>query len=256
MLPPLGPQILLLSLPLLVLSEYKSRSHTGTVLFKMLSSFSFLIGPVLTVSTERSTSNIAITTGLLFSLLGDYLLLPSRDTFYNHPPPNKDQEAEISVSFKTGIFAFAIAHIAYITAFLQYTETETILYTTLTTTFLVTMTLAKWLGVIYPPPTANSSTANNILNLSIPVEMKPLVLGYAMIISAMFGTAIATSTSPSGMWIPQHALGAALFVISDVFVAKDAFGQGFVATDRGWVRIGVAYGLYFWGQMVIAGTVG
>ncbi|KAL4884958.1 YhhN-like protein [Aspergillus karnatakaensis] len=247
-----GPQILLLSLPLLVLSEYNARSHAGTVIFKMLSSISFLVGPLPRLTSQPTRYNLAITSGLAFSLLGDYLLLPRKATFSKR---TTDGEKKISISFQAGILAFAVAHIAYITAFLQTSGPE-ISYPTLGTTFVSTMILAKWLGVIYPPSIPQSSYTNNLLRLEIPKEMKPLVLGYAIIISAMLAVAVATSTAEPGVWISQQVLGATMFVISDLFVAKDAFGRGVVASERGWMRIGVGYGLYFWGQMVIAGTVG
>ncbi|KAL5342048.1 YhhN-like protein [Aspergillus crustosus] len=253
--PPLyGPQIILFTLPHLVFSEYRSRSWNGVVLFKMLSSISFLIEPLLSLSSESSSYHVAITTGLAFSLVGDYLLLPSREAFSNPRPATK--EKQISTSFQAGILAFAIAHVAYIAAFIRKPETDAVSYPALTTTFVATMILAKWLGVIYPPSTPHLLTWENILGLSISNDMKPLVLGYTMIISTMLGVAVATSTAPVGGWVSQRVVGALMFVASDVFVAKDAFGRGIGVHERGWVGIGVGYGLYFSGQMVLAGMGG
>jgi uncharacterized membrane protein YhhN len=87
--------------------------------------------------------------------------------------------------------------------------------------------------------------------------MKPLVSVYAVIIGTMF--AAATSTTPMIVptdWLHSRTLGAAMFVVSDLFVAKNAFGRSSVPKSRGWLGIFVGYGLYFWAQMVIAGTVG
>ena len=235
--------LLLGSLPLLVLSEHKSRSHAGTALFKMLSSIAFLAGPLLT-PMEWSTYHRLITAGLLLSMLGDFFLIPSRGEFFNSGP--KSQEGKVSISFQLGVVAFAAAHIAYIIAFFHQADENS--WGTFATMAISTLVLAKWLGVIYPP--SHSSTWSNVLNLAIARDMKPLVLVYAVIISLMF--AAASSTIPRDY---QRVLGAGMFVISDVFVAMSAFQRSTVPTQRGWVQIAVGYGLYFGGQIVIAGTV-
>ncbi|KAI9375035.1 YhhN-like protein [Aspergillus egyptiacus] len=240
-----GASMLLASLPLLVWSEHRSRSHAGTVAFKILSSLAFLAGPCLTPAPEWSSYRKGIATGLLCSLLGDFFLLPARSDFYN-PMSRKG----ISTSFQLGVVAFAAAHVAYIVAFMQ--SAQDISVPILMATFTVTMGFAKWLGVIYPAPT--SSATHNVLNLSVPSDMKPLVLVYAAIISSMFGVAVSTTQPGRDASVPPHVVGAAMFVISDVFVAKDAFGRSSAPRERGWFRITVGYGLYFWGQMVIAGT--
>ncbi|KAF4243943.1 hypothetical protein CNMCM6805_010454 [Aspergillus fumigatiaffinis] len=222
------------------------------MLFKMLSSVAFLIGPLLTTSTEWSLYRLSITIGLVFSLAGDFFLLPSRGEFYNSPSSVQGQGKPISTFFQLGVVAFALAHIAYIVAFLR--DTKGISLGTLTTTFIATMLVAKWLGVIYPPE--QSSARSNLLNLTIAPDMKPLVLVYAMIISSMFAVALATNPStPTATWLSQRGLGAVMFVVSDVFVAKNAFESSSGPGKPGWFRIAVGYGLYFWGQMVIAGTV-
>lgn len=55
-----------------------------------------------------------------------------------------------------------------------------------------------------------------------------------------------------------------MFVISDVFVAKDAFGLKPLIPKRSEevkrrknssLKMTLGWGLYFWGQMVLAGTV-
>ncbi|KAL3485879.1 YhhN-like protein [Aspergillus germanicus] len=261
-----GPRVLLLSLPLLVLSEHKSRFYGGVVLFKMVSSASFLIGPVTLVanapSGERSPYTLAITVGLLCSMVGDFFLLPSRSEFRQANPASSGSSNggnHVSASFQAGVVAFAAAHIAYIIGFLS--TAQAISYPALLTTFFTTLLLAKWLGVIYPP--SSSSVWSNILDLTPPAEMKPLVLVYAIIISTMFGVAIGVSGTAlvvsDAPLISQRVLGAAMFVVSDIFVAANAFGGGKSGSgasgERGIVRIALGYGLYFWGQMVIAGTL-
>ncbi|GAB1194205.1 hypothetical protein APSETT444_003446 [Aspergillus pseudonomiae] len=228
--PPPAVYLLVGSLPLLVISESVSRSHTGTALFKMLSSVAFLSGPLFLTSGEWSSTRSLITAGLLFSLAGDFFLIPSRSEFHN-ANSNPQQEKKISVSFQLGVVAFAAAHIAYILAFFQ--DNEVISWGTFTTTFLATMAVAKWLGVIYPPP--DSSAASNVLDLALPADMKPLVLVYATIISVMFATAASTTpVDVSSRWQYQRVFGAAMFVASDVYVAKDAFKKS--PGSRGWIQ--------------------
>jgi uncharacterized membrane protein YhhN len=250
--------LLMGSLPLLVFSEWKSRSHTGTAVFKMLSSVAFLSSPLLLPSTEWSDYRRLITIGLSFSLLGDLFLIPSRREFHGldgkNPTSGKSEaQGKVSISFQLGIVAFAAAHIAYTIAFLQ--DSYETSWTAFAATFVGTLGAAKWLGIIYPRP--RSSLQSNVLDLGIAPDMKPLVSVYAVIIGAMF--AAATSTSPLIVptdWLHSRALGAAMFVVSDLFVAKNAFGRSSVPKSRGWLGIFVGYALYFWGQMVIAGTVG
>jgi uncharacterized membrane protein YhhN len=254
---PISPSACLLlgSLPLLALSEWKSTSHTGTAVFKMLSSLAFLSSPLL-LSTEWTDYRRLITIGLGFSLLGDFFLIPSHSEFHDlNTTPSATSEAKsegnVSISFQLGIVAFAAAHIAYTIAFLQ--DSSDTSWMTFAVTFVGTLGAARWLGVIYPPP--SFSLRNNVLGLAIAPDMKPLVSVYAVIIGTMF--AAATSTSPLTVpteWWHSRALGAAMFVVSDLFVAKNAFGKS-SAKGRGWLRIFVGYALYFWAQMVIAGTV-
>lgn len=237
--------LLLGTLPILVISEHKSRSHAGTAVFKILSSIAFLTGPFL-APTEWPPYDRLITTGLVLSTLGDFFLIPSRGEFANTAHKDKTQEGSVSVSFQMGVFAFAAAHIAYIIAFLQ--DAHEVSWGTFAVVVIITLILAKWLGVIYPP--SGSSAATNVLDLSIAGDMKPLVLVYAVIISVML--AAASSTAPLN---GQRVLGAGMFVVSDVFVAVTAFQRGIVPAQRGWVQIAVGYGLYFWAQMVLAGTI-
>ena len=148
--------------------------------------------------------------------------------------------------------AFAAAHIAYTIAFLQ--DSRETSWTTFAATFVGTLGAAKWLGVIYPR--RRSSLLTNVLDLVIAPDLRPLVSIYAVIIGIMFAAATSTSslTAPTS-WLHSRALGAGMFVVSDLFVAKNAFGRSSEPRSHGWLRIFLGYALYFWGQMVIAGTV-
>ncbi|KAJ5494705.1 hypothetical protein N7463_010792 [Penicillium fimorum] len=225
----------------------------GTGVFKMLSSVAFLSSPLLLPSTEWSDYRRLITIGLSFSMLGDFFLIPSHREFHGKPPSDKSEsQGKVSISFQLGIVAFAAAHIAYTVAFLQ--DSSQTSWTAFAATFVATLAAAKWLGVIYPPP--QSSLQTNILDLDIAPDMKPVVSAYAVIIGVMFAAATATAPPivPTDWW-HSRALGAAMFVVSDLFVAKNAFGKASVPRSRGCISIFVGYALYFWAQMVIAGTV-
>lgn len=272
-LPP-TPTVYLLSvsLPLLALSQ-SNAFHAGLAIFKIISSIAFLSGPL--TLPEWSPYQRLIIYGLALSFVGDIFLIPSRSEFYRssgrsaettrtaskstakREPPKED---EISNSFKLGVLAFAGAHVAYIIAFLKHAELVS--WSPLIGTFVATMALSKPLGVIYPGN--GPSPWNNILNLTISGEMRPLVSIYAVIIGSMLAVSAATTSPDSSTAFPrQRLLGAIMFVLSDIFVAKDAFGNWDVPKDgrkagmgRHWLpKVAVGYGLYFWGQMVLAGTV-
>jgi uncharacterized membrane protein YhhN len=266
-LPPAPAVYLLLgSLPLLVLSDTKS-FYLGHAVFKILSSIAFLSGPLKLVlsTTPSSPYRQLITAGLLFSMLGDIFLIPSSKEYNRITLESKKKgkaakqsgERPISTSFQLGIVAFAAAHIAYILAFLRNNHLDTLDWTPFTATFVGTMLFAKWVGVIYPSAGASSSLPlyrrSNVLNLAVPRDLRPLVLIYAIIISSMLGVAVSTTPKSSPGQQQQRVLGAAMFVVSDVFVAKDAFGKR--TGRRGWLEAAVGFGLYFWGQMFLAGTV-
>jgi uncharacterized membrane protein YhhN len=264
-LPPQGAvNVLLVSLPLLVLSESNSL-WTGHLAFKTLSSLAFLYGPLkLTAHSgpildqlRNPTYGTLITAGLVCSLLGDLFLVPSPSQY--HKPAPKGTKRQPTNAFKLGVLAFAGAHVAYIAAFLKHTSS--ISWPTFIGTFAANMLFARALGVIYPPSTLLGNDCGNYLHLDINGEMRPLVTGYAGIISAMLAAAASTA-APGAAWAPQRLFGAALFVISDLFVAKDAFGvkgQGaggvYEAKPHKWWKLATGWGLYFWGQMVLAGTV-
>lgn len=265
-LPP-TPAVYLLSvsLPLLVLSESNS-FHTGLAIFKIISSIAFVSGP-LTLS-ELSDYHRLIAYGLVLSLVGDVCLIPSRSEFRRSSGASSKatgdrdtpKQEEISISFKLGVLAFAGAHVAYIIAFLEHAEDVS--WPPLISTFVATMVLARLLGVIYPGKAP--SPWNNMLNLSVSGEMRPLVSIYATIIGLMLAVSAATTSPGSSTAFPrQRLLGAIMFVLSDLFVAKDAFGKWDVPKDgknagmgrHWWPKVALGYGLYFWGQMVLAGTV-
>ncbi|DAA76971.1 TPA_exp: Uncharacterized protein A8136_6737 [Trichophyton benhamiae CBS 112371] len=260
--------LLLVSLPILVLCEVNS-IYIGHLLAKPISSLAFLSGALLLTLNEPSPYRNYITWGLFFSLIGDFLLIPSRSEYSIHTKsqnpnqPKVEKEVSISASFQAGIGAFAAAHIAYILAFLE--DTQSISWPVFVSVAMASLLAARWLGVLYPSPgselEANASLMrSNVLRLSVPDDMRHLVCLYTLIISCMVASAVSTVPVlrlPTSMSMQnQRSLGAVMFVISDLFVAKDAFSKK--SGDKGgyfWLQASVGWGLYFWGQMVLAGTV-
>lgn len=226
------------------------------MVFKMLSSTAFLGVTFLSASTEWSEYRRLITTSLVFAFLGDFFLVPSRSEFYGldrgiRTSQKLKPQGVVSISFQLGIVAFAVAHIAYTIAFVQ--DCKQVSRISFIVTFLGTLAIAKWLGVIYPTP--HSSFKTNAMDLYIDPDMTLLVFAYAVIISIMFAAAISTTSLVNATnWSQSRKMGAAMFVMSDLFVAKNAFGKHSVPESRGWPRIFLGYALYFWGQMIIAGT--
>ncbi|KAL2363398.1 hypothetical protein RJZ56_003697 [Blastomyces dermatitidis] len=276
--PPQTIGLVNVSLPLLVLSERYS-FYPGSYIFKLLSSAAFLGGPLYYLATSSSPwqwqqlnpYHLRIAAGLVFSAIGDFCLIPTRTEYYDkHIGPlvayKKKDEAEeekdadepkkLSTSFQAGVGAFAAAHVAYILAFLK--NSTAISWPIFTGTFAVSMVLSKCLGVIYPPKKNKNNNADllsgNLLNLSISDDMRPLVFGYSAIISGMLAVAASTTAAVSAAPPHQRLLGAAMFVASDIFVAKDSFGRR-KAGNPGWLKPAVGFGLYFWAQMLIVGTL-
>ncbi|EWC46688.1 hypothetical protein DRE_04175 [Drechslerella stenobrocha 248] len=107
-------------------------------------------------------------------------------------------------------------------------------------------------------PSSRPSSSSFIPTLAIPPDMKPLILLYQLIITTM----VASATGTRGL-TSARALGAVMFMVSDMIVAWDTFSvkssptsaegpkQGSCGRD-GWVMRGVGWVLYFGGQYLLA----
>jgi uncharacterized membrane protein YhhN len=151
--------------------------------------------------------------GLVLSFLGDVLLIPrSRRSW-----------------FRAGLLAFLLAHVAYAVAFLRLP----IGMTGLVLGNLCAAGLA-WLVLSWLVPRLSAG-------------FRRLVMAYVVVICVMLVAAFATADG-SGIW--TIALGASLFAISDLSVARDRFvARAFV--NRLW-----GLPLYFAAQLILASTVG
>jgi len=151
-----------------------------------------------------------VLSGLVFSLCGDVLLIP-------HDKPRV---------FQAGVAAFGLGHLAYLVAFgLRFESAGRALICA----FIAALALARVFPWLHP---------------QLPAEMKLPVRVYMGIISAML--VAAAGASPSD---PAILLGAALFYISDLAVARDRFvASGFANSVFG-------LPLYFAAQLLLASTV-
>ena len=150
--------------------------------------------------------------GLAFCWCGDVLLIPKRKRAW----------------FRAGILTFLAGHLAYITAFLQLP----IGLPGLIVGNLIAAALAffvwTWLGP------------------RLDADYRKLVATYVVVICAML---VAACAAGDGVDRVSIALGATLFALSDVAVARDRFvTKGFI--NRAW-----GLPLYFAAQLILASTV-
>lgn len=130
--------------------------------------------------------------------------------------------------FRAGIVVFLLGHIGYIGAFLQLDPGWQGAGIGLLVAGALAWVIAKWLAP------------------QLPAGFRRLVAAYVAVICTMLVTAFAAAT---GAGSARIALGASLFALSDVFVARDRF----VAAS--FVNRALGLPLYFAAQLILASTV-
>ena len=158
----------------------------------------------------RSSYGRLVLAALLLSWLGDVLLIPDG-----------------ARAFRAGIAAFALGHVAYVGAF-----------------GVRDVDLAR-LGLAVAPVLLALFVAARWLRPHVPADMKVPVSAYMGIISAM-GVAAAGASRAD----PLILVGALLFYVSDLSVARDRF----VAPSPWNRRWGLP--LYYAAQLILATSVG
>jgi uncharacterized membrane protein YhhN len=203
-----------LLLPVLLYFE-KVESLTGKAASKFLLSSLFVTAALISPHPDSSYF-LLILIGLLFCLAGDVLLaFPSASTF------------------RMGLVSFLTGHLFYLAAFLRFFNFGSAF-------------------VIAVPAAAVTATIIYLRLLPYLGSMKIPVLAYICVISLML---IAAITAGAGGALSHKAsllivLGAFLFYLSDIFVAKNRFiGKRFI--NR---LIGLP--LYYGGQFLLALSVG
>lgn len=193
-------------------------SRAGSWAFKPAAAAMFVVQALVSGAGE-SGYGLLILTGLVLSAAGDVLLIPR----------------ERQALFKLGMASFGLAHIAYAAAF-----------------FGISLGLGAW-----PSPASIWASlavgAASLLSLvwywlkpRLAKDERPLVLIYMVLIFAMIaGSWIKGSYDGNGLVV----LGALMFAVSDMFVAKDRF------VKREPENALVITPLYFGAQLIFALTV-
>ena len=150
--------------------------------------------------------------GMVACALGDVLLIP------------RDSER----SFKAGIGAFAVGHICYVMAFTRWP-------------LRVPVLIASGAGLA-----VLGYVVLRYLKPHIPTGLVAAVSGYVAIIVVMAACALSVTAAGGDMRI---ALGAVLFFLSDLSVARDAFVQ------RAFINRAWGLPLYYAAQLILASTV-
>ena len=150
--------------------------------------------------------------GMFFCWLGDLLLVSKRSRWL----------------FMTGLAVFLLGHLAYSTAFLTRGVNEGALAAGLVMMLIFGLAVAQW------------------LRPHLDARMKALVYLYIAVISVMMTCALGTFAIHRSLVM---LFGAALFVISDLAVARNRFiSAGFI--NRAW-----GLPVYFAAQLLLAASV-
>jgi uncharacterized membrane protein YhhN len=184
---------------------------TGRAVTKVMASFGFILA-ALAVGALHSLFGIILLTGLLFCFMGDIFLLGTAQK-----------------TFRIGLNAFLIGHLAFITAFLVRGIDPVYFLAAAVVTAVAGVSVFRWLKPHIPR------------NLLAPVS------AYMIIISFM--VMAATGCTADGV-PPRLLIGALLFYLSDIVVARQRF------IKEAFVNRFVGLPLYYTGQFLIASSAG
>lgn len=204
-----GATLTAVSLSLLLLAEWRHIRGVEWVA-KPLASTGFILA-ALANGAAGSAYGKAILAGLALSMVGDILLMP-----------------ESKRAFLAGLGAFLLGHVAFAAAFLVRGVG-----------FSVTAAGCALLAI-------PASVVGRWLWPTVPGEMRAPVLGYIVVISAMVALALGTFSRLGGAAV---LLGAVMFYLSDLSVARDRFvKKAFI--NRLW-----GLPMYYAAQHVLASSV-
>jgi uncharacterized membrane protein YhhN len=190
---------------LLLAAEYRG-SSLGVWLAKPLAS-SVFVAAALAHGALGSGYGRLVVAALLLSWLGDVLLIP----------------AKRPALFQAGVAAFALAHLAYLAAFVRRGLDPARAALCAVAAAAALVAAARW------------------LRPHVPDEMKMPVRAYMGILSAMLVAAAGASAAE-----PRIFAGGALFYLSDLTVARDRF------VAPGFANAAIGLPLYYAAQLVLA----
>jgi uncharacterized membrane protein YhhN len=186
----------------------RQESALGKWLTKPLASALFIAIAVAGGACEHSYGQ-AIVVGLILSFFGDVLLIP----------------AGAGTPFRLGAASFLLGHVAYSAAFLVRGADLPLMLLAATIMVVPAVIVLGYLGP------------------KVPEHMRALVRAYIAVISIMVTLAIGTHLHSAD---PRILVGAAMFYVSDLSVARDRFiGKSFA--NRAW-----GLPLYYGGQILLA----
>jgi uncharacterized membrane protein YhhN len=204
-----GIALVVLGLAALLLSEGRG-SQRGVWLAKPVASLGF-VATALLPGVEGDYGRLVVA-ALVACVAGDVLLIP-RDN------PR---------AFQLGIAAFGLGLALYTAAFLQHAVDPPTLVAGAGALGLLGYAVWRWLAP------------------HVPTELRAAVIGYIAIISLMVATAYAATRAGAD---PRIAIGATLFFLSDLSVARDAF------VNRAFVNRAWGLPCYYAAQVVLASSV-
>jgi len=201
---------------LALLAAEWSRSRRGVWIAKPLASTGFVAAGLTAGGlTGVRTGDVyagGVVAGLVLSWWGDVLLVPR----------------ERPGVFRAGILAFLLGHVAYAAAFFGSGVSPAGAAIAAAVLAGPVLLVVRWLGPHVPP------------------DLAPAVYAYVVVITAMLVGAAGTTAAGRD---PAILLGAGLFYVADLAVARDRFvAPGFA---------NAAWGLpfYYGAQLVLAGTL-
>jgi uncharacterized membrane protein YhhN len=172
------------SLAALLLAE-KRDWRKGVWIFKPLAAVGYL-GLAISMGAFETAYGQWIFAGLLLSFFGDVLLIPD----------------ENPIAFRIGILSFLLGHVAYTVAF----ATKGVDFSTaLAVAFMAAIVAWRVLRWLMP---------------HVGPDLRGPVYAYVVIISVML---VCAAGAAQGQSRPDIALGALLFYLSDLAVARDRF---------------------------------
>ncbi len=194
----------------LLLAEQR-QAQRGLWLFKPVAAAAY-IWVALVHGATSGAFGIAVLVALLLSWCGDVLLIPK-----NRP-----------AVFRAGIIAFLAAHIAFVAAFLVRGVNWPAFVIAALLLSVPGFAVWRWLAG------------------QVPASLNAAVRFYIVVITVMLAAAIATHIHAPA---PIIVLGAAMFWVSDLFVARDRF------VAPGFVNRLLGLPLYFAAQLLLAISV-
>ncbi len=198
------------SVAVLLIAEFRG-SRVGAWVAKPLASVGF-VGTALGGGALESSYGLWIAVALVLSLVGDVALLVR----------------ESRPALLVGMAAFLLGHVAFVIAFLTRGLDVTWGAGALGVLLVPSFAAARWLAPHLPPP------------FVLPVA------AYTAVVTTMAGAAVGAAAHAGEVSV---AVGAVMFYVSDLAVARDVFVEK-TFWNKAW-----GLPLYFAGQLVLAASV-